>query len=235
MVGSSRKKDKVRSKRHRFPQQHRQWWSYILALVLLAVALYLIPEQFERLALFALVAVTMAYAIFTHAQAEASKKMIEEMKEQRLAASQPIIIQKAEHKLGDLHIGDGELPSNYFSHFIIWNAGDGPAIEVEISLLDEQRNPLYSHRETFMRAGEQRKFLPNLADRLESKYYLACEYKRIFSVAGDETRDQTWLPFELLKASKEGEMYVRPGELEFRFRVPKEELIDVFGSQHKLR
>lgn len=71
------------------------WWPFIAALALLAIALFLIPSEFERLALFALVAVTMAYAIFTYQQMRASREMISEVKEQRLAALQPIVIVKA--------------------------------------------------------------------------------------------------------------------------------------------
>ena len=53
------------------------WWPPIVVLALLAIALFLIPSQFERLALFALVAVTMAYAVFTYQQVQASKQMID--------------------------------------------------------------------------------------------------------------------------------------------------------------
>lgn len=231
----SREKTKAQSHIDRWLHQLRRWWPFLLALVLLAVALYRIPTRFEQLALFALVAVTMAYAISAHEQAEASKRMTEEMKEQRLAALQPIIIQKAEYKAGDLHSGDEELPSNYFSHFVVWNAGNGPAIEVQISLFDGQESHLVSYRETFMRPGEQREFPFNLVSRPEGKHYLVCDYRRIFSATGHESWDQTWLPFELVKASKKGEVYVRPDELEFRFNIPKGKIIGAFRSKPKLR
>ena len=75
-----------------------RWWPFIIALFLLGVALFLIPAQFDRLALFALVALTMAYAVFTFQQVEASKEMIAETKEQRLASLQPIVLLKGAQK-----------------------------------------------------------------------------------------------------------------------------------------
>jgi len=59
--------------------------------------------------------------------AEASRKMAEEA---RLATSAPILLQRTIFKLPD---------ERYFSHFVVWNAGNGTAIELVISLLDERR------------------------------------------------------------------------------------------------
>lgn len=207
------------------------WWPFIAALALLAVAFFLIPSEFERLALFSLVAVTMAYAIFTYQQMSASREMISEVKEQRLAALQPIIILKATQKPIAGEPMTLVLRSEYFSHFVIWNAGNGPAIEIEMVLLDNNRDLKQARRETFLRPSEEYRFTPDLGSYPEGKYYTVCQYKRVMSPSLEEVWDQTWLPFNLGKASKEGEVYVAPGELEFKFGLSKKDKVDAFTSK----
>lgn len=209
------------------------WWPFVVALALLAIAFFLIPAQFERLAVFALVAVTMAYAIFTYQQVQASEEMISEVKEQRLAALQPIIILKTTQKpMAGVDL-TSVLRSEYFSYFVVWNAGNGPGIEIEMVLLDNNLNPLEAHRETFLRPGEEYAFTPALHTRPEGKYYAVCQYKRVVSPTVEEVWDQAWLPFNLSKASKEREVYVAPGELDFKFGLAKTEKIDVFTGKPK--
>ena len=209
------------------------WWPYLVALALLAVALFLIPSQFERLALFALVAVTMAYAIFTYQQMRASREMISEVKEQRLAALQPIIILKSVQKPMAGVESTSVLRSEYFSHFVVWNAGNGPAIEIETALLRSNLRWKEAHRETFLKTGEEYAFRieTNLSLQAEGKYYVVCQYKRTLYPTVEEVWDQTWLPFNLKKASKEGEVYVEPGELDFKFGLSKRDKIDAFPSK----
>lgn len=209
------------------------WWPPIFSLALLAIALFLVPTQFERLALFALVAVTMAYAVFTYQQVQATREMISEAKEQRLAALQPIIILKSVQKpMADIE-PESVLRSKYFSHFVVWNAGNGPAIELEIALLHDNLNVIEAHRETFLRSGEEYAFSPQVkvAEHPEGKYYIACQYKRTLYPTTEEVWDQAWLPFSLSKASKEGEVYTAPGELRFRFGLSKKEKVDIFTNK----
>lgn len=207
------------------------WWPPIVALALLAIALFLIPSQFERLALFALVAVTMAYAVFTYQQVQASKQMINEAKEQRLATLQPVVILKSVQKpMAGVEL-NSVLRSEYFSHFVVWNAGNGPAIEIEMLLLDNNKDLKQAHRETFLRPGEEYCFTPDLGRYPEGKYYVVCQYKRTLYPTTEEVWDQTWLPFNLSKASKEGEVYVTPGELDFKFALSKKDKVDAFASK----
>lgn len=209
------------------------WWPPIVALALLAIALFLLPSQFERLALFALVAVTMAYAVFTYQQVQATREMISEAKEQRLAALQPIIILKTTQKpMAGIEF-ESLLRSEYFSHFVVWNAGNGPAIELEITFLHSNLNLIEAHRETFLRSGEEYAFAPQtkLSLQPESKYYVVCQYKRTLYPTTEEVWDQTWLPFHLSKASKEGEVYIAPGELDFKFGLSKKDKVDAFTSK----
>jgi len=44
---------------------------------------------------------------------------------------------------------------------------------------------------------------------------------------------QTWLPFKLKKASKGSEVYVVPGELEFKFNIAEEDKIKIFSNKPK--
>ena len=182
----------------------------------------------------ALVGVTIFYAWATHRQATASAKTVERMKEQTLIASRPLIIHKAVSNSDVLMQSSSDrkpwLRSEYFSHFLVKNVGNGPAIELEIALLDKNKNLLEAHRETYLRPGEEIDFGDLATAYLEeSTYYVVCEYRIVFPLETDKTWEQTWLPFKLSKASKEGEVYVAPGELEFR-TVAMKDRISAFGS-----
>jgi hypothetical protein len=107
---------------------------------LLAVFLLLTPydekgnAKFERLATFALVGVTMTYATFTYQQAEASKKMAEEMAQQRYGIVFPIVdVQEREESATDkirkgLDIQSGDIPK--WQSCTLRNIGLGPAVNV---------------------------------------------------------------------------------------------------------
>jgi len=154
------------------------------------------------------------------------------MREQRIMSSRPVIIQKAvvetETELATFGSKD------WFSYFEVYNAGNGPAIEVEISLLNKEKTPIHSQRKTFLRAGEPPiEFSPSeLASLEKSTFYLVCEYQSILSQGTRKTWYQTWLPFETVEVSKEGKIYVKPGELEF-YEVSEKDRIDAFGSRSK--
>jgi len=119
------------------------------------------------------------------------------------------------------------LSSDYHSHFIAYNDGDRPAMEVELALLDNNKILVEGYRETALRIREELKFEPILNEKPEGKYYLICQYKRIDS----KELNQTWLPFELGKASRAGEVYVTPGELMIEFNIAKEQIVQIFPSK----
>jgi hypothetical protein len=191
-------------------------------------------DWMQIMLLTALVGVTIFYAWTTHRQAEASVKTVEKMKEQTVIASRPLIIHKAIVKSDVLMQSSSDrkpwLRSKYFSHFLIKNVGNGPAIELEIALLDKNKNLLEAHRETYLRPGEEIDFGELAVSRLEeSTYYIVCEYRIVFPFEAEKTWEQTWLPFRLSKATKEGEIYVAPGELDF-CKVTDKDRIAAFGS-----
>ena len=211
--------------------------SFNISQVLLTLALVLITCIYAMR--------TAAIANATKKQADASVKMAEEMREQRVTASRPVIIQKAQQKKAI----QATIVTDYFSHFEIYNAGNGPAIEVEIFLLNEEKSYIFAERETYLRAGDAPvKLLPaefgkvqtlpdieppvkvipmHLALR-EKCTYLVTQYQSIFSYGRQPKWHQTWLPFEGEKASKEGEIYIKPGQLEFK-EVDETGRINAFG------
>jgi len=176
------------------------------------------------------------------ASANASVKIAEETRQQRIISSRPVIIQRAVYKDSDwpdIKIGwTGIIPSktaSYFSHFEVYNVGSGPAIEVEISLLDEKRRLIESFertRRTFLKADDPPlKFCPPIPSEGVTSYYVACEYQSIISRSSQQqTWYQTLLPFEPAKSSKAGEIYVATDGLEFH-EVTEKERIDAFGSR----
>ena len=182
-----------------------------------------------------LVVVTGIYAWRTFAisnaakeQSDASVEMAKEMREQRIMASRPVIIQKAIER--GKYSTERDMPDD----FEICNVGNGPAIELEISLLNKERYQITSERKTYLRAGEPPiQFAPfQSVDLEEALYYVVCEYQGILSRSQKaQTWYQTWLPFELLK-SKNAKIYVKPGELIFK-EVTEKDRIDAFGSRSK--
>ena len=190
------------------------------------------PNEWVEISLLAgLVGATSALAVYAAGQAYTSVKMAEEMKEQRVTASRPVVVQKAVHEK-DIYEGSTK---DYFSHFEAYNKGNGPAIEVEISLLDNDKNLIESHRKSFLGAGEPPiEFRPtSLAARREnSTCYLVCEYQSILSSGPRKMWYQTWLPFKPSKSSEKDKIYVVAGELEFK-EVNEKERIDAFSSRSK--
>jgi Ca2+/Na+ antiporter len=189
-------------------------------------------ENLQTMLTLGLLAVTGIYALSAVQQANASMKMAEEMREQRVMASRPVIIQKAivetETNLATFSSKD------WFSYFEIYNTGNGSAIEVEISLLNKEKTPIHSQRKTFLRADDPPTvFSPSeLASLEKSTFYLVCEYQSIFSRGPQPTWYQTWLPFETIEASEKGRIYVKPGELEFK-EVADKGRIGAFGTKSK--
>ena len=154
--------------------------------------------------------------------AEASMKMAEEAKEARVATSLPILLQRTVFRLPD---------EKYFSHFVVWNAGNGTAIELVISILDERRQLIEGSRVPFLKPGEQTMFKPSDLAKLESaKCYLVSTYMDIPHLTGERVFNQTWLPFIIQKA-RGVEMEIRDvdlGELSFEFGIPEKNLPDSF-------
>ncbi|HUT68556.1 MAG TPA: hypothetical protein VMW86_08425 [Dehalococcoidales bacterium] len=163
-----------------------------------------------------LVAVTTVYVIrtaeiakATEKQAEASMKMAEEMREQRILTSRPTIVQKANERSYDS------------DDFLVFNIGNGPAIELEIFLLDNKKNQKKFERHTFViKDTENPIHFYNLSYEAYNNFkligktcYLVSQYRGF-----DKTQIwyQTWLPFIPKKSQDEERIIVIAQELEFR-------------------
>ena len=200
-------------------------------LILHIIDLIRVGEIIEIIVLFGLVLITAEYARHT-------RIMAKEMREQRIIASRPYIIQRAIYKHPYRSIGGNEediFEPKYFNHFEIYNAGKSPAIELEIFLTEESEAPFYQTREPFfLTADEPQKFYPDMTKFGKStKYKLVCQYQSIFSHGPQKTVYQTLLPFELVESGKEkeGKIFVKTSELEFRDEVPWEKRILLVGDK----
>ncbi len=153
----------------------------------------------------------LGLVIVTALYASSSVKMAEEMKEQRIMSSRPVIIQKA---VPLRFIDEDTGPSD---NFHIYNAGNGPAIGLEILLLDKDKKLLIKQRETFLRTGDAIKdFYPTvLGEHVNSDCYLLCRYQSIQSIGTKPSWYQTWLRFKPVKSQSKDYIYVQSGELEF--------------------
>lgn len=190
-----------------------------------------------------LVAVTCVYALYTARQAAASVEMAEEMRSQRIIASRPVIIQKAQQK----KVVQATITTDYFSHFEIYNAGNGPAIEPEIFLLDENKSPVFLEDEiTYLRTGDAPvKLLPAEFGKVQTLpdieppvkvipihlalrdkcTYLVTQYQSIFSYGRQPIWYQTWLPFKSHRVNGKDEIRLIPGKLEFHEASEKERIV----------
>jgi integrase/recombinase XerD len=119
------------------------------------------------------------------------------------------------------------LGREYFSHFLIVNEGHGPALQVEMALLDDRQESLDIQRETILRSSESIEFRPVLL-RPEGRYYILCRYRQVSSQDVDAVWAQTRLSFNLIEASRKGEVYVVPGELGFEFGIAEQDKIRIF-------
>jgi len=131
-----------------------------------------------------------------------------------------------------INVDSDFLGREYFSHFVVRNEGHGPAIEIEMALLNSRREWLDTQRDTMLRVDESLEFKPIL-HRPEGRYYILCQYKRVSSQDEDDIWTQTWLPFKLKKASKQSEVYVVPGVLEFKSDIAEKDKIEIFLNRPK--
>ena len=157
---------------------------------------------------------TFAISNATKKQADASGKMAEEMREQSVMSSRPVIILKAVNDDQD-------------SHFEIYNAGNGTAVEVEVVLRDQNGQPRDGKREGFLRAGDTPIYFYTTIqpDVGNSTFYVISEYQGILSNSAQPTWYQTKLPCKLSVSGK-----VSGGKLEF-LEVTEEKRIGIFKSE----
>jgi hypothetical protein len=109
--------------------------------------------------------------------------------------------------------GDHSLTS-HFSHFELFNAGNSPAIGLEISLMNAEKAVLQSESLGFLRNNEQALTFVPVKLETHKTYYLVCEYESIRSRIKNLWY-QTWLSFTAVEGTK-GRINVNVGELDFK-------------------
>ncbi len=114
------------------------------------------------------------------------------------------------------------LRSDYFSHFIARNEGQSPVIEIELSVFDGENRLLETQKESVLGVKEEFAFKPSVS-LYEGLYIIICQYKSI----GTEHLNQTRLPFIVKRASRTGEVYVTPKELELDYYIKEKRSHDI--------
>jgi integrase/recombinase XerD len=114
----------------------------------------------------------------------------------------------------------------YFSHFVVANEGKEPAIEIEIALLDGNKKSLLGRRYPVLMIDEKTEWRPDFCVP-EGQYYMVCQYKKAVSAGDVMFWNQVWLPFELTKADRPGEVYIVAGNLTFRTNIRQDEKIAI--------
>jgi hypothetical protein len=156
------------------------------------------------------------------------EKKLEETKTELAMASRPLVVARAVvHEATTTYeadvvsapkgtqSSDGCLLTSHFSHFELFNAGNSPAIGLEISLMDEEKTVLQSETIGFLRNNEQALTFVPIALELNKTYHLVCEYDSIRSRI-IKIWYQTWLPFITIESMKQGTINVKVGELDFK-------------------
>jgi len=199
----------------------------------------IIAASVQAVATIVLVCITIFYAISTKRQADANVKMAEEMKEQTLVASRPYIIQKAVFEKENVSYDNLKkeliISSPPFKHFEIYNAGNGPAIELEVSILDREKRLEASNRITYLSSKERAEIqLNQIINNIEKpiRHYLVSEYQGVTMRTGKPMWYQTWMPFEISKSSQQGKLLLTPGGLEFK-EVTEKDRINAFSDVRK--
>ena len=111
----------------------------------------------------------------------------------------PMIIIKAIDKPPDFD-PEKELGNTYFSHFLIKNDGNSPAIELKIIFYDESGNLISENKEPLLGIGEKIKFKPVFPTG-KNIFKLICQYKNIHE-GKNNNYFESILPFNISQASK---------------------------------
>ena len=174
------------------------------------------------------------------------EKKLEHAKTELAMASRPLVVMRAvDHEgISSYEADTPEEPkieqsgairprASHFSHFELYNAGSGPAIDLEISLMNKEKAVLQSQSVGFLRNNEPAlHFIPIKLDP-DQTYYLVAEYESIRSRAGQNpVWYQTWLPFLTLKCTEIKMITISVGDLDFK-EATLAERINAFPTAEK--
>ena len=172
------------------------------------------------------------------------QKNLEETKDEVAMASRPLLVIRAVvHEAATTYQADivsapkGALKSDdrpltsRFSHFELFNAGNSPAIGLEISLMNAEKVVLQGETLGFLRNNEQALTFVPIELEQHKTHYLVCEYESIRSRVRTIWY-QTWLPFTTIDGMAKGMINVNVGELEFK-EVSITERLDASRTKEK--
>jgi hypothetical protein len=128
------------SKKRWVLRQIYELFPIVLFLVGLGVAYFLLSKDLDKLALTAVVAVTLLFAFFTYLQAAAGRKMAKEVRKSRFASFQPIIVLGRKADYGAMK--DKRLISEQDmleDKTWLFNVGQGPALNIRFVLKEPNR------------------------------------------------------------------------------------------------
>jgi hypothetical protein len=172
-----------------------------------------------------LVITGLYYSIQSKKQME---KTLEETKTEVAMASRPLLVIRAVvHESATTYetfvvsapkgaqTSDDRPPTSHFSHFELFNAGNSPAIGLDISLMNAEKAVVQSETLGFLRNNEQALTFVPIKLAPHQTYYLVCEYESIRSRI-KKIWYQTWLPFATTDSVAKSTINVDVGELEFK-------------------
>jgi hypothetical protein len=113
------------------------------------------------------------------------------------------------------HTSDDRPLTSHFSHFELFNAGNSPAIGLEISLMNAEKAVLQGETLGFLRNNEPALTFVPIKLEQHKTYYLVCEYESIRS-REKTIWYQTWLPFTVVDSMVKSMTNVNVGELDFK-------------------
>jgi len=173
-----------------------------------------------------LVLITLYYAIQSKKQLKIS--MEETKAEVAMAASRPLLVIRAVvHEVATTYEAnivsapkstqksDDRPLTSHFSHFELFNAGNSPAIDLGISLMNAERVVLQGETLGFLRNNEQALTFVPIKLELNKTHYLVCEYESIRSRVR-KTWYQTWLAFTTVEGMTKDKINVNVSELDFK-------------------
>ena len=183
------------------------------------------------------------YSIQSKKQLE---KNLEDTKTEVAMASRPLLVIRAVvHEAATTYVADivsapkgaqksDDRPlTSHFSHFELFNAGNSPAIGLEISLMNAEKVILQGETLGFLRNNEQALTFVPIKLELHKTYYLVCEYESVRSRVS-KIWYQTWLPFMAIEGMVKTIINVNVGELEFK-EVSITERLDASKTNEKPR
>jgi len=162
-------------------------WAFIVFLVGLGVSYYLLSEDFDEIALIALIGATLLYALVTYLHIDTSRRTAIEVRKSRFASLQPIIVMGRNISHGAI-LNERQVEEQDTIANTTWlhNVGWGPALNLGFSMKEPNRKkPLLNiegRKLSALSPGESYELsLLTIKDwKRKGKHDLVVEYEDVF-------------------------------------------------------